>query len=476
MSVLVGKETKLVVQGITGSEGTFHTSQMIEYGTNVVAGVTPGKGGSTYKGNEQYPFLNEVPIFNSVQDAVNKTKANTSAIFVPAAFAADAIMEAADAKIKVVICITEGIPVSDMIKAHDYIKSKKGVTLIGPNCPGVITPGKAKVGIMPGFIHKPGQIGVISRSGTLTYEAVHQLTKLGLGQSTCIGIGGDPVIGMRFIDAVKLFAQDKETKGLVMIGEIGGTAEEEAAQYIKRYFKKPVVGFIAGASAPEGRRMGHAGAIISGGKGTAKEKFASLRAAGIHVVENPALIGKTMLQALEKKLTINFGPKLNIITGETGAGKSILLGALNIVLGERANTDLIRAGSDKAIVEATLNITNNFRLIKIIEEQNLSSNSQDNLILLRRELSTKSSSRCFINDSLVPLHLLREISDLAIDLHGQHEHQSLLHIETHLSILDNYGNLESLRETFHNEYQQILQVKKRLVDVQKNGSKHKATK
>lgn len=297
MSVLVDKNTRLVVQGITGGEGTFHTSQMLEYGTNVVAGVTPGKGGTKYGGNEKDKFIREVPVFNTVKDAVEKEKANTSVVFVPAAFAADAVMEAVDAGIKVVICITEGIPVNDMLKAYNFVK-QNGAVLVGPNCPGVITPGEAKIGIMPGFIHKPGRIGVISRSGTLTYEAVNQLTQIGLGQSTCIGIGGDPVIGTKFIDAVKLFAKDPDTDGLVVIGEIGGSAEEEAAAYIKRSYKKPVVGFIAGRTAPPGRRMGHAGAIVSGGKGTADEKVAAMKRAGIHVVENPADLGETMLKAL----------------------------------------------------------------------------------------------------------------------------------------------------------------------------------
>ncbi|NTU68694.1 MAG: succinate--CoA ligase subunit alpha [Chlorobiaceae bacterium] len=297
MSVLVNKDTRLVVQGITGSEGTFHTSQILEYGTNVVAGVTPGKGGVLYTGNEKDTFCRPVPVFNTVREAVEKAEANTSVIFVPAPFAADAIMEAADAGLKVIICITEGIPVNDMMRAFCFVK-EKGAVLIGPNCPGVITPGEAKIGIMPGFIHKKGTIGVVSRSGTLTYEAVHQLTNVGLGQSTCIGIGGDPIIGTRFIDAVKLFAKDDETEGLIMIGEIGGNAEEEAAEYIKKYFKKPVVGFIAGRTAPPGRRMGHAGAIVSGGKGTAEEKIKAMEAAGILMVQNPADMGTTMLKAL----------------------------------------------------------------------------------------------------------------------------------------------------------------------------------
>ncbi|MEC9487131.1 MAG: succinate--CoA ligase subunit alpha [Prosthecochloris sp.] len=297
MSVLVNKDTRLVVQGITGGEGTFHTSQALEYGTNVVAGVTPGKGGMEYNGNEKDRFCRPVPVFNTVREAVEEAGANTSLIFVPAAFAADAIMEAADAGLKVIICITEGIPVNDMMKAYNFVQ-EKGAVLVGPNCPGVITPDEAKVGIMPGFIHKKGSIGVVSRSGTLTYEAVHQLTSVGLGQSTCIGIGGDPIIGTRFIDAIKMFAKDDETEGLIMIGEIGGTAEEEAADYIRRHFKKPVVGFIAGRTAPPGRRMGHAGAIVSGGKGTADDKIQAMQKAGIHVVENPADIGETMLKAL----------------------------------------------------------------------------------------------------------------------------------------------------------------------------------
>lgn len=299
MSVLVNKDTRLVVQGITGGEGTFHTSQILEYGTNVVAGVTPGKGGMQYMGNDRDSFPRPVPVYNTVKDAVESENANATVIFVPAPFAADAIMEAAEAGLKVIICITEGIPVNDMMKAYNYVQ-EKGAVLVGPNCPGVITPDEAKVGIMPGFIHKKGSIGVVSRSGTLTYEAVHQLTSVGLGQSTCIGIGGDPVIGTRFIDAIKLFAKDDETEGLIMIGEIGGSAEEEAAEYIKKHFKKPVVGFIAGRTAPPGRRMGHAGAIVSGGKGTAEDKIKAMEKAGIKVVENPADIGEAMLAALGK--------------------------------------------------------------------------------------------------------------------------------------------------------------------------------
>ena len=290
MSILIDKKTRLVVQGITGSEGSFHTKQMVEYGTKIVAGVTPGKGGTKFEG---------IPIYNTVEETVKEQKANSSVIFVPPPFAADAILEAANAGIKVIICITEGIPTSDMVEVYNYIKHKD-VVLIGPNCPGVISPGKAKVGIMPGFIHKKGTIGVVSRSGTLTYEAVKQIVDVGLGQSTAIGIGGDPVIGSKFTDIIAKFNDDKDTEGIVMIGEIGGTAEEEAAVYIKKNVKKPVVGFIAGRTAPPGRRMGHAGAIIAGGKGTAAEKMAAMKKAGISVVESPAEIGITMLKALEK--------------------------------------------------------------------------------------------------------------------------------------------------------------------------------
>lgn len=284
MSVLVGKDTRLIVQGFTGSEGSFHAGQMIEYGTNVVGGVTPGKGGQTHL---------DRPVFNTVADSVEHESANTSVIFVPPAFAADAISEAAFAGIKVIICITEGIPVKDMIVAKQIVKSH-GATLVGPNCPGVITPGEAKIGIMPGNIFTPGTVGLISRSGTLTYEAVDQLTKIGLGQSTAIGIGGDPVIGTTHLDAVKLFQEDPDTESIVLIGEIGGSAEEEAAAYIKDHVTKPVVAFIAGSTAPPGRRMGHAGAIISGGKGTAQEKKKALAEAGITVVESPADIGITL--------------------------------------------------------------------------------------------------------------------------------------------------------------------------------------
>ncbi|HVG32418.1 MAG TPA: succinate--CoA ligase subunit alpha [Pyrinomonadaceae bacterium] len=288
MSVLVNKDTRLVVQGITGKEGTFHTKQMVEYGTNVVGGVTPGKGGSTHEG---------IPVFNTVADAVSEAGANASVIYVPPAFAADAIMEAADADIPLVVCITEGIPVLDMVKVREYL-SDKATRLIGPNCPGIISPGKCKIGIMPGHIHREGRIGVVSRSGTLTYEAVGQLTALGLGQSTAIGIGGDPIIGTTHTDALALFQADDETDGIVMIGEIGGTAEEDAAAFAKANVKKPIVAFIAGQTAPPGRRMGHAGAIIAGGKGTAAEKMKALEEAGIHVVHSPADIGTAMRDAL----------------------------------------------------------------------------------------------------------------------------------------------------------------------------------
>jgi succinyl-CoA synthetase alpha subunit len=289
MSILVDQNTRLLVQGITGREGTFHAQQAIAYGTKVVAGVTPGKGGRA---------VDSVPVFNTVHEAVEKTGANASVIFVPPAFAADAILEAADAGLPLVVCITEGIPTLDMARV---MRSLSGTTtrLIGPNCPGIISPGKCKIGIMPGHIHRQGHVGVVSRSGTLTYEAVGQLSALGIGQSTCIGIGGDPIIGTTFVDVLRLFNGDTETHGIVMIGEIGGTAEEEAAAFIKAYVKKPVVGFIAGRTAPPGRRMGHAGAIISGGKGTAADKIAALQAAGIAVAESPALIGKTLKKSLK---------------------------------------------------------------------------------------------------------------------------------------------------------------------------------
>ncbi len=300
MSILVNKTTRLVVQGITGGEGTFHTQQMIAYGTNVVAGVTPGKGGLKYKGNDDYVFERTVPVYNTVAAAAEQEGANASVIFVPAGFAAEAIMEAAQAGIKLIVAVTEGIPVRDMVKVYEYL-SQTGARLIGPNCPGIITPGECKIGIMPGFIHRPGKIGIISRSGTLTYEAVWQVTQLGMGQSTCLGIGGDPIIGTRFIDALRLFNEDDKTDAVIMIGEIGGTAEEEAAAYIAKEFTKPVVGFIAGRTAPPGRRMGHAGAIISGGKGTAAEKMLAMKKAGITVVESPALIGITVRQILEAR-------------------------------------------------------------------------------------------------------------------------------------------------------------------------------
>ena len=288
MSILVDKNTRLIVQGITGREGTFHTLEAKAYGTNVVGGVTPGKGGSTHEG---------IPVFNTVTQARQKTGANALVIFVPPPFAADAIMEAADAGIELVVCITEGIPTFDMIKAYHYL-SARTTRLIGPNCPGIISPGKCKIGIMPGSIHREGRVGVISRSGTLTYEAVGQLSSRGIGQSTCIGIGGDPIIGTNFVDALRLFHEDDETAAIVMIGEIGGNAEELAADYIQKHLRKPVVGFIAGQTAPPGRRMGHAGAIISGGKGTAADKMKAMTEAGLHVVKSPADIGSAIAALL----------------------------------------------------------------------------------------------------------------------------------------------------------------------------------
>ncbi len=289
MSILVNKNSKVIVQGFTGTEGTFHASQMIEYGTNVVGGVTPGKGGRYHLGK---------PVFNTVSDAVKETGADVSILFVPPAFAADAIMEAADAGIKVIVCITEGIPVKDMMMAKEYLKGRDS-RLIGPNCPGIITPGEAKIGIMPGFIHQKGVVGIVSRSGTLTYEAVDQLTKAGLGQTTAIGIGGDPINGTTTRDAVELFMNDPETKGIVMIGEIGGGMEAEAAYWIKAHGTKPVVSFIAGATAPKGRTMGHAGAIVGGASDTAEAKKAILRECGVHVVDSPAEIGAKMLEVLK---------------------------------------------------------------------------------------------------------------------------------------------------------------------------------
>ena len=312
MSILVDKRSRVIVQGITGREGGFHADQCMGYGTQVVGGVTPGKGGATWTGES---FGKKAPVFDTVREAVDETDADVSLIFVPPAFAADAILEAADAEVPLIICITEGIPILDMMRVKRALKSRTS-RLVGPNCPGVITPGEAKIGIMPGFIHRPGSVGVVSRSGTLTYEAVWQVTQQGFGQSTCVGIGGDPLNGTTFIDCLELFERDPQTDAIVMIGEIGGDAEEQAAAFIARSVKKPVVGFIAGITAPPGRRMGHAGAIISGGVGGATEKMASLERAGVTVVRNPALIGETVKGLLGRRL------RRRVVAGSSTAGKT----------------------------------------------------------------------------------------------------------------------------------------------------------
>jgi len=309
MSILVNKKTRVIVQGLTGREGSFHSQQMIDYGTKIVAGVTPGKGGTKHLG---------VPVFDTVAEAARETGANAAMVFVPPPFAADAILEAVEAELALVICIAEGIPVHDMVRVAAALKNSK-TRLVGPNCPGVISPGQSKLGIMPGFIHKRGHVGLVSRSGTLTYEAVGQLTSLGIGQSTCIGIGGDPIIGTSFLDVMRMFNDDPDTHAIVMIGEIGGNAEELAADFIKENVKKPVVGFIAGQTAPPGRRMGHAGAIISGGQGTAKEKYAALRAAGIHTVQSPAEIGHAMADVLGKSRSKS---KPKAVARKSAAGKA----------------------------------------------------------------------------------------------------------------------------------------------------------